>query len=211
LAYLVFLTCTIEENWMSERRTLQVLAVAGSLIFATLLMAETPQPSAAEEPGEEVCVIETSHGTMVFRLFEDQASATVANFKALVKEGFYDSREFYRVVAGHVIQTGDGGENRRPTVEAEFSAHPHVVGALGLARDQDPDSGNTEIYICLASRPHLDGRYAVFGLIIEGMEVLEKIGAVEVEEKWSGTVAFHEPKEPVELQRAFLERRVVDR
>jgi len=194
---------------MLQRKVPLLWTATLSLALFALATASGAQ-SPGEKEGEEVCVIETSYGTMVFRLFEDQAPGTVKNFKALVREGFYDAREFYRVVAGHVIQTGDRGENRRPTVEAEFSAHPHVMGALGLARDEDPDSGNTEIYICLAPRPHLDGRYAVFGLLIEGADVLEKIGAVEVEEKWIGTVAFHRPKEPVVIRRAFLERRVVE-
>lgn len=167
-------------------------------------------PAAGAEPAtEEVAVLETSRGTMVFRLFEDEAPLTTANFKALVAEGFYDGLPFYRVVKGHVIQAGDGGENGRPTVKGEFGAHPHVTGALGLARDSDPDSGSTEIYVCHAPRPHLDGRYAVFGLLVEGFDVLEEIGNVEVEERWEGEVAFHRPLEPVLIERARLERRPV--
>ena len=146
---------------------------------------------------------------MIFRFFDEAAPLTVANFKLLVQEGFYEGLEFYRVVQGHVIQAGDGGENGRPTVKGEFGAHPHVVGAVGLARDEDPDSGSTEIYICLADRPHLDGRYAVFGLLVEGFDVLERIGAVEVEELYEGEerVAFHRPLEPVVIERAYLESR----
>ncbi len=146
---------------------------------------------------------------MVFRFFEDAAPETVRNFKSLVREGFYHGLPFYRVVAGHVIQAGDGGESGRPAVKGEFGAHPHVTGALGLARDTDPDSGSTEIYVCHAPRSHLDGRYAVFGLLVDGFEVLDAIGKVEVEERWEGEVAFHEPKTPVTIKRASLERRAV--
>jgi cyclophilin family peptidyl-prolyl cis-trans isomerase len=159
---------------------------------------------------EEVCVLETSMGTMVLRLLKNEAPATVRNFKGLVGEGFYDGLPFYRVVAGHVIQAGDGGENDHPAVIGEFGAHPHVVGAVGLARDEDPDSGSTEFYICHAPRPHLDGRYAVFGLLIEGLDVLERIGKVEVEEHWLGEVAFHKPTTTVVIERAYLEERVVE-
>ncbi len=167
----------------------------------------TQEPAAGEQ--EEVCVLETSMGTMTFRLFEDSAPASVRNFKKLVREGFYDGLPFYRVVAGHVIQAGDGGESDRPTVKGEFGAHPHVTGALGLARGEDPDSGSTEIYVCHAPRPHLDGRYAVFGLLISGFEVLDEIGKVEVEEQWEGEVAFHKPGKPVTIERATLERRAL--
>jgi cyclophilin family peptidyl-prolyl cis-trans isomerase len=170
--------------------------------------AGTEESSATtRESTEQVVVLETGLGTMTFRLFEAEAPQTTANFKALVAEGFYDGLPFYRVVAGHVIQAGDGGENERPTVKGEFGAHPHVTGALGLARDADPDSGSTEIYVCHAPRPHLDGRYAVFGLLIEGFEVLEAIGNVEVEERWEGEVAFHQPIEPVVIERAWMEQR----
>jgi cyclophilin family peptidyl-prolyl cis-trans isomerase len=148
-------------------------------------------------------------GTMVFRFFDERAPLTAAAFKGLVREGFYDGKEFYRVVDGHVIQAGDGGENDRPTVKGEFGAHPHEVGAVGLARDEDPDSGNTEFYICDAPRSHLDGRYAVFGQLVEGFDVLDRIGKVEVEPIWYGEVAFHKPLTPVVIQRAWLETRPV--
>jgi len=178
-----------------------VLIAAAGLGFA---QEAVPSEKANEE---EVCVLETSMGTMVFRFFEEAAPLTVRNFKDLVREGFYDGKRFYRVVAGHVIQAGDGEGTGRPTVQAEFGAHPHVVGAVGLARDEDPDSGSTEFYICLAPRPHLDGRYAVFGLLVDGFDVLERIGGVDVDEVWEGEVAFHRPKTPVVIERARLERR----
>ncbi|HEX2223232.1 MAG TPA: peptidylprolyl isomerase [Thermoanaerobaculia bacterium] len=167
------------------------------------------QPLAAQEVG----VLKTSLGTMAFRFYEDDAPATVRRIKDLIRQGFYDGKSFYRVVKGHVIQTGNV-DGVGPNVKGEFASstrHPHVAGVLGLARDADPDSGNSEIYICLAPRPHLDGKYAVFGELIEGMDVLEKIGNVEVNEKFLGSgetkVAFHEPKVPVVIEKAWLETR----
>lgn len=183
-----------------------------SSLLAALLLALFVLPLAAQAPppaAEEVFVLETSLGTMVFQLFEKDAPRTVESFRKLVREGFYDGRPFYRVVQGHVIQTGDGGESGRPTVPDEFNANPHVAGALGLAHDKEPNTGSTEIYVCLAPRPHLDGRFTVFGQIVEGMDVLQKIGAVPVNEKFlEDGVAFHEPKEPVLIRKARLETRV---
>lgn len=184
-------------------RARMVLALAAALAVA----AFTAPAGDGETATDEVCVLETSLGTMAFRFFAQEAPLTTTNFKELVRKGFYDGLPFYRVVKGHVIQTGDGGENDYPTVKGEFGAHPHVTGAVGLARDSDPDSGSTEIYICHEPRPHLDGRYAVFGLLVEGFEVLEAIGNVAVEEQWEGEVAFHKPLEPVIIERAYLERR----
>jgi cyclophilin family peptidyl-prolyl cis-trans isomerase len=177
--------------------------------------APKPAPDAAPKPAtEEVCVLRTNLGTMAFRFFAKDAPATVAYFKKLVREGFYDGKPFYRVVKGHVIQAGGGDDeaNARPKVKGEFSSHPHVAGTVGLARDADPDSGSTEFYICLAPRPHLDGKYAVFGQLIEGMDVLAKIGDVEVDEQYVGgdaKIPFHKPKKPVIIEKATLEQRAV--
>ncbi len=188
-----------------KRASVPALLLAVALLAGPAAGAETS--AEAEAATEEVAVLETNLGVMAFRFFDAEAPLTAANFKTLVGEGFYDGLEFYRVVKGHVIQAGDGGDNGRPTVKGEFGAHPHVTGAVGLARDSDPDSGSTEIYICHEPRPHLDGRYAVFGLLVEGFGVLEAIANVPVEERWDGEVAFHKPVEPVVIERAYLERR----
>lgn len=190
--------------------SLILLLGALGLQACAVTIGDQPPPQRGED-SEEVCVLQTGMGTMVLRFFDDAAPLTVAQFKGLVNEGFYDGKPFYRVVAGHVIQAGDGEGAATATVKGEFGAHPHVVGAVGLARDQDPDSGSSEFYICHAPRPHLDGRYAVFGLLIEGFDVLEAIGNVEVNEKWEGEVAFHTPRKPVLIERAYLERRATRR
>jgi len=156
----------------------------------------------------EVCVIKTNYGYMQFRFFEDAAPLTVARFKNLVNEGFYDSLTFYRVVKDHVIQAGTNVDNDIPAVQAEFNQYPHVTGTVGLARNEDPNSGSTEFYICLVPRPHLDGKYTVFGQLIEGYDILEKIGNTEIVEQFVGeekNIAFHTPKEPVIIEKATIE------
>jgi cyclophilin family peptidyl-prolyl cis-trans isomerase len=165
----------------------------------------------AKQEEENVCVLQTNLGTMVFKFFEKDAPNTSKYFQKLVKEGFYNGKSFYRVVKGHVIQAGDQGESGKPTIKAEFNKNPHIVGAVGLARGEDPNSGSTEFYICLTPRPHLDGKYTVFGQLIEGFDVLEKIGNVEVEEQYVGDakIAFHAPKEPVIIEKAYIELRPV--
>lgn len=179
------------------------------LLALPVLAAETPAPAAPA--GQEVCVLDTSMGTLVFRFFEEDAPLTSAHIKKLVREGFFDGKPFYRVVKGHVIQAGDGEGTAGPKVKGELESsnkHHHVKGVVGLARDQDPDSGSTEIFICLDPRPHLDGKYTAFGELIEGMDVLEKIGNVEVNERFlEGNVAFHEPKQPVIIRKARIEVR----
>lgn len=192
-----------------------VLALLASPLAAT---GPGPQVSARPEPPiplpaaatEEVCVLKTNMGTMVFRFFAEDAPLTSAHFKKLVREGFYNGKPFYRVVKGHVIQGGDGEGNVGPKVQGELKSsdkHRHVKGAVGLARDKEPDTGSTEFYICLEPRPHLDGKYAIFGELIEGMDVLEKIGNADVNPLYVGKVAFHEPKQPVIIEKATIETR----
>jgi predicted neuraminidase/cyclophilin family peptidyl-prolyl cis-trans isomerase len=168
--------------------------------------AAFPRPSKTRAPGEggEVCVLETNMGSMTFELFEADAPRTVAQFKDLVRRGFYNGKDFYRVVRGHVIQAGDGGA---PPLPPEFNTCPHLFGTLGLGRVGDEWSGDSEIYVCVAPRPHLDGRYTVFGQLVEGDAVLSKIAEVPVEERWEAPdrkMAMHKPLTPVVILKARL-------
>lgn len=199
-------------RFASGRATCAAILLATLLVLAATpaLAGDPPQQMTQQMAEEDVAVIETNHGTMAFRFLAEGAPRTVAHIKQLIGDGFFDGKTFYRVVAGHVIQGGagydtEGGE----TVPGEFGAYPHVTGAVGLARDADPDSGSTEIYICHAPRPHLDGSYAVFGLLVEGHDVLDAIGNLPVVEQWDGEVAIHRPKEPVVIERIRLERRAL--
>ena len=154
-----------------------------------------------------VAVMTTSLGTMVFKLFEADAPKTTAQFKKLAAAGFYDGKDFYRVVKGHVIQAGGGGA---PALPPEFNKNPHVFGALGLGRTGDENSGDSEIYVCVAPRPHLDGKYTVFGQLIEGEAILKRIAEVPVEEIWTGPekkMAMHKPLQPVVLEKVRIETR----
>jgi predicted neuraminidase/cyclophilin family peptidyl-prolyl cis-trans isomerase len=166
-------------------------------------------PSRLGVPGGagEACVIETNLGRMTFELFEADAPRTVAQFRDLVRGGFYDGKDFYRVVKGHVIQAGDGGA---PPLPPEFNTRPHLFGTLGLGRIGDEWSGDSEIYVCVAPRPHLDGRYTVFGQLVEGDAVLSKIAEVPVEERWEGPdrkMAMHRPLTPIVILKARLSKR----
>ena len=176
-----------------------------AIVFLSSLSAQCEPDSIASI---DICKLETNHGVMTFRFFEDSAPLTVDKFKNLVNDRFYDSLTFYRVVKDHVIQAGDGGKNDITTVVSEFNEYPHVVGTVGLARSADPNSGSTEFYICHVPRPHLDGKYTVFGQLIDGYDVLEYIANVEILEQFvgdEGNIAFHTPKEPVIILKASIE------
>jgi predicted neuraminidase/cyclophilin family peptidyl-prolyl cis-trans isomerase len=152
----------------------------------------------------EFVVLETDLGRLAFELFDEDAFKTVAQFEELVRNGFYDGKDFYRVVRGHVIQAGDGGA---PSLPPEFNTRPHLFGTLGLGRIGDEWSGDSEIYVCVAPRPHLDGRYTVFGQLVGGKKALERIAAVPVEERWEGPdrkMAMHKPLKPIVIRKAWI-------
>ena len=173
-------------------------------------VAKDPQTKSggpATAPATDVAVMKTSLGTMVFKFFESDAPKTTTQFKKLAASGFYDGKDFYRVVKGHVIQAGDGGA---PTLPPEFNKNPHLFGTLGLGRTGDENSGDSEIYVCVAPRPHLDGKYTVFGQLIEGADVLKRIAEVPVAEVWTGPdkkMAMHKPLTPVVIESVRIETR----
>jgi peptidylprolyl isomerase len=150
------------------------------ILFAFVLAAVTacvPAAIGATAAGRPTMVIVMDVGKIVIELRPDKAPRHVARIRELANSGFYDGLTIVRVAPGHVVQAGDpkfdgsGGSGR--TIKAEFSDLLHVRGAVGMARDEDPDSADSQFYVCLADRPHLDGKYTVFGQVVAGMELLD--------------------------------------
>ena len=138
----------------------------------------------------QIAVIETNFGNIVIQLFPDVAPGHVENFVKLARDGFYDGSTFHRVIPGFMIQGGDPNskdEDRSNdgqggpgyTINAEFSDVPHKRGILSMARAQDPNSAGSQFFIVVADSNFLDGQYTVFGEVIEGMDVADKIVNVE--------------------------------
>jgi len=124
-------------------------------------------------------VLETSRGSITLELFPEIAPKTVARFGELVKKGFYNGLTFYRVLPKFLLQSGDPSEDGTggsgQSLPAEFNERKHIAGTVGMARRHDPDSADSQFYICLEPQPFLDGKYTVFGQVIEGLELLSKI------------------------------------
>lgn len=141
---------------------------------------------------DQVAVLETDFGEIVLAFYPDVAPEHVANFKRLAEEGVYDGVLWHRVVPGFVIQSGDpstalpdtppgkyGSGGTDQNLKAEFNTLKHLRGTLGMARSADPNSADSQFYICLTDIPHLDRKYTVFGEVVSGMDVVDKIAAVE--------------------------------
>lgn len=138
-----------------------------------------------------IAVLTTTTGTMLIELYEDKTPNTTANFIALANDLFYDGLVFHRVIDDFVIQVGgyypNGTEKISPYGTIDLELHPeakHCNGALGMARTSDPNSATSQFYICDGRQPYLDGEYAVFGRIIDGIDIVRQIAAVETTTKY---------------------------
>ena len=135
-------------------------------------------------------ILKLKDGDVIIELFNDIAPNHVERFKKLSSEKKYDGVVFHRVIDGFMAQTGDvkfgnsknfnsklvgTGGSSLPDLKAEFSNLPHERGTLSMARSMDPNSANSQFFICFDAAPHLDGQYTVFGKVIQGMEFVDKI------------------------------------
>ena len=147
-------------------------------------------------------------GKIKVELDREHAPITVENFEKLVKEGFYDGTIFHRVIYGFMIQGGDptgtgmGGPGY--TIKGEFAANGidnpilHKRGVISMARSMDPDSAGSQFFIMHQDAPHLDGQYAEFGHVVEGMEVVDEIAN-------SLTNYSDRPMEDVVMEKVYIE------
>ena len=135
-------------------------------------MIETKDP-------ENTLVLDIDHGQVVIEMRPDLAPNHVARIKELAREGFYDGIVFHRVIEGFMAQSGDptgtGSGGSGQNLAAEFSSEPHVRGTASMARAMNPDSADSQFFICFADSGFLDGQYTVWGQVVDGMENVDKI------------------------------------
>jgi len=163
-----------------NRRGLMAGFLAATLaVPASLTTSLTAAFAAAPDP-QNTIYLDTKDGRITILLRPDLAPKHVAQIKALTKRGFYNGIVFHRVIEGFMAQTGDPtgtgtGKSDLPNLPAEFTKTPFKRGTLGMARSSDPNSANSQFFICLADSSFLDGQYTVFGEVISGMDVVDKI------------------------------------
>lgn len=154
------------------RLTLALLAL---LCGSQLVSAQAPKPTP-----DNTIYLDLKDGRVVIQLRPDLAPKHVEQIKTLTKKGFYNGIVFHRVISGFMAQTGDPtgtgmGRSDLPNIPAEFSPTPFVRGVLGMARSQDPNSANSQFFICFGDAQFLNEKYTVFGQVISGMEFVDKI------------------------------------
>ena len=166
-----------------------------SLILASVLLIFCLSSCTTDELPKTVIIDVKDYGKITVELYPDIAPITVENFKKLVSEGFYDGLIFHRVIENFMIQggcpdgTGLGGKTdangNRINIKGEFSSNgvkndlDHTRGVISMARSQLVNSASSQFFICHQDAPHLDGKYAAFGKVTDGMDVVDAIAAVE--------------------------------
>jgi len=129
---------------------------------------------------ENTLIMTLETGPVTIRLRPDLAPGHVQRITELAREGFYDGVLFHRVIRGFMAQGGDptgtgSGGSRKPNLKAEFSDAEHRRGVCSMARTSNPDSANSQFFICFDDAPHLDGQYTVWGEVVEGMEHVDAL------------------------------------
>ena len=128
---------------------------------------------------ENALLLKTKNGDIVIEMFPNDAPNHVARIKELVRDGFYNGLKFHRVIDGFMAQTGDprgngtGGSGKK--LKAEFNRNRHTRGTVSMARAMDPDSADSQFFICFADCPWLDGQYTIWGQVTSGMEYVDQI------------------------------------
>lgn len=150
-------------------------------VLALILLAAAPVPAGAQASDpENTLYMDLDYGRVVIRLRPDLAPNHVARIKQLTRAGFYDGIIFHRVIDGFMAQSGDPtgtgmGGSDEPDLKAEFTSTPFVRGVVGAARSSDPDSANSQFFIMFDENSGLNGKYTVWGEVIDGMEFVDKI------------------------------------
>jgi cyclophilin family peptidyl-prolyl cis-trans isomerase len=169
----------------SKMQRIIVMSVKALGLTIALLVASAvawPPSASAQAPDDpqNTIVLTTKDGPVKIRLRPDLAPKHVERIKALTKRGFYDGIVFHRVIDGFMAQTGDPtgtgtGRSDLPNLPAEFTREPYKVGSLGMARAQDPNSANSQFFICFEGCGPLTGQYTLFGEVVSGMDNIRKI------------------------------------
>ena len=129
---------------------------------------------------ENTLILETTKGKATIALRPDLAPNHVARIKELAREGFYNGTPFHRVIEGFMAQGGDPtgtgmGGSKKPDLKAEFSREPHIRGVCSMARSSNPNSANSQFFICFDDATFLDGQYTVWGVVTDGMDHIDAL------------------------------------
>lgn len=182
-----------------------ILALAVTAICSPALAQETTVTTTTTQqvittpvPPDDTLVLKLIDGKVVIKLMPDKAPKTVEQIKALTRDGFYNNLAWFRVIPNFIAQTGypkgSNGKSELPDLPDEFNDYPFVRGTVGMGHSQQPNSANSQFFICLSDEKcrGLTGQYTAFGKVVQGMELLDKLPTGEP------------PKKPGKLSQAYI-------
>jgi peptidyl-prolyl cis-trans isomerase B (cyclophilin B) len=181
------------------------------LSLALALLASAGVGCGTGSNDDKVGVLETTYGRIVIEFLPEYAPKHTEAFKKMFDENFFENVKFHRVIPNRVIQGGDpnskdadrgndGMGSAGYNIDAEFNANKHLRGTVSMARAQDPNSASCQFFICVKPQSFLDGKYSVFGQVVEGMDVVDKIVAVPRD-------ARDNPLDKVVMEKVTIEKR----
>lgn len=205
---LVFVSCMVllacgdkKEDTPSTNNNTQTTTNSTTETKKDTQMTETTDKTTSD--GGDIVVMETNMGTIKIKLYTEKAPITTSNFRELVEKGFYDGIIFHRVIDGFMIQGGDptgtgtGGSDKVIQDEFDPSLRHSKEGILSMA-NRGPNTGTSQFFITLGPTPHLDDKHAVFGEVVEGMDVVKAIGKVE-------TGPMDKPAKDVVMEKVYMQ------
>lgn len=188
-----------------------VIKFSALLVLLALALGAVSACSSGETDYVEMKV--KNFGVVVIRLDRTSAPETVENFASLVKSGFYEGKTFHRIIANFMIQGGapDSSSPKLSPIKGEFLSNgfnnplKHERGTISMARTDDPDSATSQFFICNADYPSLDGEYAAFGWVVEGMDVIDAITIYGIQYTYGGII-YNKEYQPVIESMRFVNR-----
>ena len=186
-----------------------IIAAVIGIVFAIISVAYQPDPI-------KVVMEVKDYGKVTLELYPDIAPKTVSNFVSYVEDGFYDGLTFHRVIEDFMVQGGDPkgdgtGDRSLPTIKGEFTSNGFTnnlkfkAGVIGMARSDHKDSASSQFFICHKDSPHLNGEYASFGKVIEGMDVIDAIATCEKNESIADSTGTHYvPKTKIYIEKMYV-------
>lgn len=197
-------TALSDGSAVSEKETEPITTLPSGTVKSEINSKSTADFTETTNVTSYVKLTVKDHGEIVLCLLKDAAPLTVANFQKLVESGYYDGLTFHRIYKGFMIQGGAGGS--ADSIKGEFSSNgwanylSHIRGIVSMARTVQFDSASSQFFICDADSTFLDGRYAAFGYVIAGLETVDAIASVPVQDNGRGELS--DPLEDVIIEKA---------